>query len=87
MADADLGLHVGPEQLDEGYPKSCCLYTRYVLLAGLPCLALVGKEVHSLTETLSARVGRYPGTPSHLLRGEGEGIWGEGLWEVVTGGQ
>lgn len=37
--DVQLGLHVGLEQLDRGYPKSCCLYMEYGLLAGLPCLA------------------------------------------------
>ena len=34
-----------------GYPKSCCLYVGYVLLARLPCLASVGEDVLSLTET------------------------------------
>ena len=36
------------------YPKSCCLSMRYVLLAGLPGLALVEEEVgveRSLTST------------------------------------
>lgn len=28
----------------------------YVLLAGLPCLASVGEELHSLTETCNAKV-------------------------------
>ena len=37
--------------LDGGYPKSCCLYVGYVLLAELPCLASVGEKVPSLTET------------------------------------
>jgi hypothetical protein len=36
------------------YPKSCCLYLGYVLLAGLPCLA-VGENVSNLTETWCAK--------------------------------
>ena len=44
VTDVQLGLH-------ESYSKSCCLYVGYVLLAGLPCLASVGEEVASLTET------------------------------------
>jgi hypothetical protein len=35
----------------KGYPKSCCLYVEYILLAGLPCPAPVGKEAPSLAET------------------------------------
>ena len=50
-----------------GYPKSCCLYVGYVLLAGLPCLASVGEEVPSLAETLSARVWGYPRSSTQLL--------------------
>ena len=46
-----LGLHVGPEQLKRDYPKSCCLYVGYVLLAGLPCLTSEGEEALSLTQT------------------------------------
>ena len=48
-----------------GYSKSCCLDVGN----GSPCLASVGEEVLSLTETLSARVEG----DTHLLRGEGEG--------------
>jgi len=43
-----LGLHMGLEQLEWGYPKSFCMSVRYVLLAGLPCLASMGEDV--LTE-------------------------------------
>jgi hypothetical protein len=51
VADVQLGLHMGPEQLDWIYPKSCCQSVGYVLLAGLPCLASVGEDVSSPTET------------------------------------
>lgn len=44
----------------------------YVLLAEL---LSVGEEVSSLAETLSARIGGYPGDP-HPLR-KGEGVWGK----------
>jgi hypothetical protein len=40
VADIQLGLHVVPEQMDWGYPKTCCLY---VLLSRLPCLTSVGE--------------------------------------------
>ena len=49
--DVQLGLHVGPKQLEWVYPESSCLYVGYVLLAGLPCLASVGEEAPSLAET------------------------------------
>ena len=52
VADIQLGLLVGPEGNWSGcYPKSCCLYVGYVLLAGLPCLASMGEEAPGLTET------------------------------------
>jgi hypothetical protein len=54
------------------YPKSCCLYGGYILLAELPCLTLVGEEVLSLSETLSAGVGGYPEVPTHS-EGKGKG--------------
>ena len=38
-----LGFHVGPKQLDLGLFKNCCLFMRYVLLAGLSYLASVGE--------------------------------------------
>ena len=42
-------------------------------LNGQPCLASVGEDGPSPTETRSARVEGYPGG-SHLLRGEGKGV-------------
>ena len=45
-----LGLHVGPEQLERGYPKSYCLDVGYVVLAGMPCLPLLGEEAPLLAE-------------------------------------
>ena len=46
-----LGLHVGPEQLEQGLSQELLLYVGYVLLAGLPCLASVGEDAPNLTET------------------------------------
>jgi hypothetical protein len=60
--------------VDGGYPKSCWLSVGYVLVARLPCLASMGEEMSSLTETWSDRLGRYKGGP-YLLRGEGYGGW------------
>ena len=51
VADMQLGFLMGPEQLERGYHKSCCLYVGYVLLAGLPCLAPMGQKVPFLSET------------------------------------
>ena len=50
VADVQLSLHVGPQQLEGGHPKSYCVYVGYVLLAGLPCMASVGEDVPSLAE-------------------------------------
>lgn len=58
----------------QGYPKNCCLYLGYVLLAGLICLASGGEEVTSLSYTCRVSVWIYPGCP-HPLRGEGDGGW------------
>ena len=58
-----------------GYSKSCYLYVGYVLLAGLPCPASVGKDVPSSIETRCARVGGYQGVP-YMLREEGEEVGG-----------
>jgi hypothetical protein len=55
--DVQLSLYVDPKQLEwgrgvgGGYPKSCCPYMGYILLAGLPCLASVGKDAPSLAQT------------------------------------
>jgi hypothetical protein len=46
-----LGLHVGSKKLEQGYPKSYCLFMEYVLLAGLPFLTSVGEGAPSLAET------------------------------------
>ena len=49
VADVQLGLHVGPEQLEQGLSQK--LLPDYVLLAGLPCLASVAEDASSLIET------------------------------------
>lgn len=61
-----------PKQLEWGQKLLPGLYVGCVPLAGL---LSVGEEVPSLEETLSARIGEYPGDP-HRLR-EGEMIWGK----------
>jgi hypothetical protein len=81
-----LGLHVGPEQLEQegrGYPKSCCLSVGYVL-AGLPYLALVEEDAPSLTDTLQEERGISRGLPPAQRR-NGGGVE-EGLLEGVTRG-
>lgn len=59
------------------YPKSYCLHVGYDLLAGLPCLALVGKDVPSPAKTWCAgwEIARGPPTLSEEKgRGRG-GVW------------
>lgn len=63
------------------YPKSCCLYVGYVLLAGLP----VWPQWERMPP--APRRLEVPGWGDtqrdfHPLRKEGEG---EGLWDGVTG--
>jgi len=41
-----------------GYSKSYCLYVEYVLLAGLPCLASVGKPHRDLKREVGAGIPR-----------------------------
>ena len=71
VADVQLGLHVGPKQLDQGPSQRLFLYIGYVLLAGLPCLASVGGDAPSPKETWCARVGGYGRL--HPLRSRGGG--------------
>jgi hypothetical protein len=56
-----LGLHVGPEQLEQGLSQKLLPYLGYVL-AGLPCLASLGDDV--------PRVEGYPegGPPARRRR-------------------
>lgn len=66
--------------MGEGYPRSCCLIVGYVLVDGLPCLASVGEDEPSSTETW---VGITQGA-STISEEKGMGH-GEGLWKEVTG--
>lgn len=54
---------------------------KYPPLTGLSCLASVGEDAPSPAETLSAKVGEYPGKGHHTLRGwmEGKEEWEKGL--------
>ena len=71
MADVQFRLPVGPNNWNRSYPN-CFLNVGYVLLAGLPCLASVGEEAPSLTETWSAWVEGDTQREPYPLRGEGE---------------
>jgi hypothetical protein len=51
VADVQLALHVGPQQLEQDYPKICFLSVGYVLLDQLSCLSSVGEDVPSLAKT------------------------------------
>ena len=53
VADAQLGLHVGPQQLGVGAISDslCCLPLDPFPLAGLPCLVSVGEDALSPDET------------------------------------
>lgn len=71
-ADVQLGLPVTPE-LEWSYPKSCCLFLGYVLLAKLHYL-VSEERICLTTQRLDVQgvEGVYAGRP-HPLRGEGEG--------------
>jgi hypothetical protein len=76
MADVQLGVHVGPEQLERG------LYMRYILLAGLHCLSGTGSaQPHRELKYLEYRE-TQGAPPTQTRRG---GRMGEGLWEGATG--
>ena len=51
VADVQLGLRVGPEQLERGSVPQTVACLGYVLLAGLPCLTSVGEDAPSLAES------------------------------------
>jgi hypothetical protein len=54
-------------------PKSCCLYLGFVLLAGLPCVTLVGAEAPNLAETWCAGVRELPGAGATHSKEKGNG--------------
>jgi hypothetical protein len=81
LSKGSYGFHAGPEKLEWGLSKSCCLKVGCALLAGLPCLASVGENVPSPEETWCTRVGvcvlgGYPGGPPLAQRRRGGG-WGK----------
>lgn len=51
VTDLQVGVHVVPKPLVQGYPITCSLYVRYVALAGNPSPTSVGEDVPNLTET------------------------------------
>jgi hypothetical protein len=74
-----------PNNWNWGYPKSCL--PAHGILVGLPCLASMEEEAHSISETWSARAGTggagiFPGG-SHThseekWKGDGRRIVGRG---------
>jgi len=80
VADVQLVLHVSSEQLEWG--RSQKLYLGYVFLDGLPCLASVGEDVPSFTETNVPGLGYTQEEPTSLKK---KGRWGKivgvGDWE------
>jgi len=83
MANVQLGLHEGPEQLEWGDPKSSCLSVGYVFLAELE------GEVPSLTD-LMYQSGGYPQRASTISEEKRRGGFREvcgieclcvGVWE------
>jgi hypothetical protein len=67
---------VGPEQLEGGYSKSCCLSVEYVLLAGLSCLDSVGEAAPSLTGIEVPGWGDTKGAPT-CSEEKGSSGWGQ----------
>ena len=68
--DVKLGLNVGPKQLEWGLFQSCCLCVRYILLAWLHSLALVGEDVPGLTDLMCQGEGICRAAPSAQRRKE-----------------
>ena len=83
IADVQFCLRVGPNQLEWQYPKSCYLYVGCVLLAGLPCMASVGKDAPSPSD-LMCQGRKICRGPPPALRKRGRGQEKE-LWEAATG--
>ena len=77
MADVQLGVHVGPEQLERG------LYMRYILLAGLHCLSGTGSaQPHRELKYLGYRETQgAPPTQTRRGRGLAARIVGGGNWK------
>lgn len=78
VVDIYFGLHIGPKQLDRGYPKSSCSWD--ILLVGLLCLSSVGEALLPLLNTakqiphlISFLVGNIPRikseTTTHICPG------------------
>jgi hypothetical protein len=62
IAEVQIGPHFGPEQLEQGpFHKLLSQSVRYVLLAGLPCMASVGDNVPSLRELMCQHGGNNQG--------------------------
>jgi hypothetical protein len=53
----------GPEQLNQSYPKICCLFIEYVLQAGQTSLVSVEEDATILTEHMYLG-GGIPGSPT-----------------------
>ena len=68
-----LGVHVGPEQLECELSQKLLPVCGNVLLAGLPCLASVGEDVPIPEESSCAREGEYPEGSLPAQRKEGGG--------------
>jgi hypothetical protein len=80
--DVQLGLHVGPEQLEEGgYPNGFRLYMGYILLAEVPYLASVEEDVPSLVELVCQGQGYSEGA-STFSEEKGKGYMGR----IIKGG-
>jgi hypothetical protein len=82
VADVQLGLPVGSEQLEQGLlSKSCCLHVYRICSSS--CVASAGKDAPILLEDCCVEIRGYPGC-SYLLKGEGYGRWEKGQWKGVT---
>jgi hypothetical protein len=65
------------------YPKSCCLYLRYVLLVGLLCLSSVAEEALKPHRDLKYQGRKIPRGLPPVQRRRGRGV-GKVLWEGFT---
>lgn len=74
VVDVQLGLHVGSEHLERGLSQKLWPVYGTCSVVGLLCLASVGEDAPSLTETWCARAEDTQGNSHPTQKGKGEGL-------------
>jgi hypothetical protein len=95
VADVQLGLHVGPEQLEQGLSQKLLPVCGICSSSWAPLSGLSGEDAPRLTDLLYQGGGIQSGVPPAQRRrkegmgrrGDGGRIVGEGYWEANRGAQ